>query len=57
MSFLSTEGWAEKSKSASVNGDGKRGEAGQARPPTLGDRGHLDGQQPLQEVLVAELRP
>ena len=53
--FLSTDGWASKSKSSKRHGDGQRGEALQAGPPTDLGGTHLDREQAFQEGGVAQL--
>ena len=45
MSFLSTEGWAEKSKSERVKGDGRAANLDEAGPSALFDRIDLDAQE------------
>ena len=53
--FLSTDGWASKSKSSKRQPRRQRGEAFQAGAPAdLGGR-HLDREEPFQEGGVAQL--
>ena len=54
ISFLSTDGWAEKSKSASVQGAGRQAKRSRPGPPPGLGGHHLDIQQTREELGVTE---